>query len=546
MTQHNDQYTQAAAVVTAYHQRTKHHLERYAAGPETLDWTMQPDPFREFAGSPRVIPPLGADRLNTPFARVYDAPEELTPHPVSLASLATLLELSMGISAWKEYGPDRWALRCNPSSGNLHPTEAYVLCIGVDGLQDGVYHYLSRDHILEQRCRYTPNSSQQKNGVWIALSSIHWREAWKYGERAFRYCQHDVGHALGALRYAAGALGWRVKMLNDYANDELATLFGLNRDADFVGAEKEDPDVLLAVLPQRDSTAQAPPSGAWSDWRGQANLLDPHPMYRWPVIAEVAAATAHHTPATETAAVPHYPPLNHDRTQSAAQIIRARRSAQAFDGNYVMPAADFYHLLDCLLARNSAPWDIWNYEPRLHPVLFVHRVADLIPGLYALPRTLVAETALRASLHGEFQWQKVAGCPDHIPLFLLAAADCGKLARTVSCHQAIAATGCFSLGMLAEFTDIVEQDSWRYRQLHWEAGLIGQVLYLEAEAAGVRGTGIGCFFDDAVHDLLGLRGTDFQTLYHFTVGRALVDERITTLPPYAERAVHTIYKAQST
>ena len=29
----------------------------------------------------------------------------------------------------------------------------------------------------------------------VRLSSIHWREAWKYGERAFRYCQHDIGHA---------------------------------------------------------------------------------------------------------------------------------------------------------------------------------------------------------------------------------------------------------------------------------------------------------------------------------------------------------------
>jgi hypothetical protein len=129
----------------------------------------------------------------------------------------------------------------------------------------------------------------------------------------------------------------------------------------------------------------------------------------------------------------------------------------------------------------------------------------------------------------------VEGCPDHIPLFQLATADCRKLARTVSCHQDIAATACFSLGMLAEFADIVRQDPWRYRQLHWEAGLLGQVLYLEAEAAGARGTGIGCFFDDAFHELLGLHGHGFQTLYHFTVGRALTDDRITTLPPYPER-----------
>ena len=33
--------------------------------------------------------------------------------------------------------------------------------------------------------------------------------------------------------------------------------------------------------------------------------------------------------------------------------------------------------------------------------------------------------------------------------------------------------------------------------------MIGQVLYLEAEAVGVRTTGIGCFFDDPVHQAMG-------------------------------------------
>jgi hypothetical protein len=65
-----------------------------------------------------------------------------------------------------------------------------------------------------------------------------------------------------------------------------------------------------------------------------------------------------------------------------------------------------------------------------------------------------------------------------------------------------------------------------------ECGLLGQVLYLEAEAAGLRGTGIGCFFDDAVHDLLGIRDTTWQSLYHFTVGGPLEDARLRTEPPY--------------
>jgi hypothetical protein len=72
-----------------------------------------------------------------------------------------------------------------------------------------------------------------------------------------------------------------------------------------------------------------------------------------------------------------------------------------------------------------------------------------------------------------------------------------------------------------------------YRHLFWESGVIGQVLYLEAEAAGVRATGIGCFYDDAVHDMLGLTGHAFQSLYHFTVGVAIDDARLTTAPGYA-------------
>jgi hypothetical protein len=108
------------------------------------------------------------------------------------------------------------------------------------------------------------------------------------------------------------------------------------------------------------------------------------------------------------------------------------------------------------------------------------------------------------------------------------------MARTVSCHQDIAATSAFSLGMLGEF-ETATVDGYGYRKLLREAGLIGQVLYLEAEAAGVRGTGIGCFFDDAVHQTFGLAGERYQSVYHFTIGTPVVDSRIETGPPYPQR-----------
>ena len=61
------------------------------------------------------------------------------------------------------------------------------------------------------------------------------------------------------------------------------------------------------------------------------------------------------------------------------------------------------------------------------------------------------------------------------------------------------------------------------------------MLYLEAEACGMRGTGIGCFFDDPFHEVVGLVGEAFQTLYHFTVGLPKADTRLGSAPAYQDR-----------
>ena len=87
--------------------------------------------------------------------------------------------------------------------------------------------------------------------------------------------------------------------------------------------------------------------------------------------------------------------------------------------------------------------------------------------------------------------------------------------------------------MLARFDTALGEGAWHYPRLYWECGQIGQLLYLEAEAAGLSGTGIGCFFDDQVHELLELADSRWQSLYHFTIGRAVWDERLSSSPAYS-------------
>jgi len=506
-----------------YHERSKHRLDRYAPGPGGLDWANQPDPFRRYEGSPLLELPLAADTLAVRFAELRAA--TLPPaRPLDLDAIALLFELSLAVSAWKAWGETSWALRCNPSSGNLHPTEAYLVSGAIPALEAGVYHYASREHALEHRGRWQQPPALE--GVLVGLASIHWREAWKYGMRAFRYCQHDCGHAIGALAYAAACLGWRARLLDTPGDEEVAALLGLDRDADYADAEREVPDCLIWIGPSEGGNAELPlPPERWA---GRANRLSQGHV-AWPDIDAVERlATKPRTAPERPARAPATPAQVHSDA-SAAAVIRRRRSAVAFDGATSITADAFFAMLEATLPHAAPPWSAWPGPALVHPAIFVHRVDGLEPGLYLLVREPAALEALRAAMQRDWLWRKVG--PAALPLHLLLAHDLRGAAQTVSCHQEIAADSCFALGMLARF-GAAQAEAWRYRTLHWECGMLGHVLYLEAEAAGVRGTGIGCFFDDEMHGLLGLRDAEWQTLYHFTAGGAVEDARLTTLPAY--------------
>lgn len=524
------------ARVIAYHQASKHHLDHYAPGPGGLDWANQPDPFRRFAGAARVELPLKADTLATSFDAVRRG-ERPAPYPLERDTLAMLFELSLGLSAWKQHGGSRWALRCNPSSGNLHPTEGYLIGPALPGLAAGVYHYLSHDHVLEQRA--TPDAASWGDGLQggavVGLSGIHWREAWKYGLRAYRYCQHDCGHAIAAISYAAAALGWRARLLSGWGDDQLAALLGLNRAEDFADAEPEYPEIALWVGPQSPPAELSPDTlVAGLRFAGRANRLS-HAQRDWRGIDAVNRAA--HRPSKESPPAfrpPPHPALAESGCiASAADLIRQRRSAVAFDGVTTLSAERWFGMLDALLPRlDGPPLASWPWPPRVQPLLFAHRIEGIAPGLYLLLRNEQTLAELQSALRGEWEWSRLEAAPSHLPLFRLTAGDAREAAQIVSCHQEIAADSCFAVGFLAEFAGPLHDQPWVYRELFWETGLLGQILYLEAEAAGIRATGIGCFFDDALHRLLGLDGLGWQSLYHFTVGGPIEDGRLQTLPPY--------------
>jgi len=518
-----------------------------------MDWASQPNPFRFYD---QTIT-LNLDHTRVTEAPTYDAlfaANNIEPAPMNRASISRLFYESMAISAWKEASGNRWSLRVNPSSGDLHPTESYLIAGPIEHLVNtpAVYHYSPYQHALEGRLVLTDEEWNEISRyvtpalLLVALTSIYWRESWKYGERAYRYCHHDVGHAIGTITFAAAANGWQTRLVHTVTDDELTTILGLQTQE---GIEPEHPDCLLAIYPVNTETLFTEPVINFSrpglarlktvEYEGRPNSLS-NSHHEWPIIDAVAAACRLDNiysltkAGDETINKITEKRFADDRRISARKIFRERRSAVAMDARTSIGKEIFYRMMARVLPHpGNNILAVLSWRARISLAIFIHRVAGLQSGLYLLVRDPEHESSLRKSLNTDFHWQKPGDCPISLPLYLLTAGDAREVARTICCHQEIAADGAFAIGMLAEFDGSLQQyGAWYYPRLYWETGLIGQILYLEAEAAGIRATGIGCFFDDAMHEVLGINDHSWQSLYHFTIGGPVDDPRIQTLPSY--------------
>src|SRR5579863_6127769 len=259
----------------AYHQATKHTYRSVRTNARNLDWNNQPDPFRTYEGAPiTMLPPEpGFPSVGTFGAmgalggRAWIAGDNNSEgrDPIRLDAiwLSRLLWHSMAISAWKKvtHTSNRYSLRVNPSSGNLHPTETYLALAGFTGIDDGLYHYRADLHAIELR---SPGAgtvhlaedlripSAAESSLIIGLTSIFWREAWKYRDRAYRYCCHDLGHAMMSLLLAARALGLPGGAIAHFSDARLTRTLGLT------GGD-EAPMVFLVFASKRSSVQTPPP-----------------------------------------------------------------------------------------------------------------------------------------------------------------------------------------------------------------------------------------------------------------------------------------------
>lgn len=239
--------------------RLREMMKSYTAADEDFDSDMNHDvpkpPFvKYYEGSKRIPLPRNFEenlRKNNFYQLLTErkSRRQYSEGTISLQELSFLLHTTQGV---KEVLKDKKStLRNVPSGGALHPFETYIYANNVNGLEEGLYHYLPIEHELEQLTvadSFKETISEAFLGQTFlteAPVAFYWsiqpyRCEWKYSSKAHRVALMDFGCVCQTLYLAAESIACGTCMVGAYDQEMADTLFGFdtapgeNKDAEFL------------------------------------------------------------------------------------------------------------------------------------------------------------------------------------------------------------------------------------------------------------------------------------------------------------------------
>lgn len=164
-----------------------------------------------------------------------------TEQSLTLEELSYLLWCTQGV---KQVTNRPATLRTVPSGGSRHPFETYLLINRVEGLQPGLYRFVSVEHQLvpvdlsagiaekiTHAARQQPFvGTSAATFIWVAVA---YRTIWRYAERAYRDFFLDAGHVCQNLYLAVEPIDAGCCAIAAYDDDEMNGLLGLDGKEQF-------------------------------------------------------------------------------------------------------------------------------------------------------------------------------------------------------------------------------------------------------------------------------------------------------------------------
>jgi SagB-type dehydrogenase family enzyme len=233
------------------------------SGGPALDWGSQPRPYKLYPGLEPISLSSPHHQVETPalaaIASVGPAwDQQVTP---DIETVATILHYTAGVIRRLTLPKTGKKLdfRAASCTGALYHVDVYLVAGPLGGLDAGVYQFGPQDHALrllrpgDWRAALAEACADRS---WVAqaplsmvLTTTFWRNAWRYGERAYRHAFWDGGTMAANALALASASGLPAGVVLGFVDRTVNRLLDLN-------AQKE---AALAVLPLGRAEASPPP-----------------------------------------------------------------------------------------------------------------------------------------------------------------------------------------------------------------------------------------------------------------------------------------------
>ncbi|MCP4666656.1 MAG: SagB/ThcOx family dehydrogenase [Deltaproteobacteria bacterium] len=477
-----------------------HHLtsyQRHNMSGHVLDWENQPDLYKTYSHAESVPLPKDVRHRKTKLSQVLkEGSPEANPRVPDMDDLARIFSLAYSMTAKARHGGADFYYRSAASAGALYPTEIYAAASGVQGLDDGLYHFSVARHSLFRlrkgdlsshiagAIRPTPRKSPI---LTFFLSAILFRSAWKYRERSYRYHLLDTGHVAENLIVTLKALEFPSVLSYDFDDHAMNRLLGLD--------ERKEVCLLVCYVPGNTPVEKAIESDLQElpkDFKSASQVA--HHEIDYPAVREIHEAGSSFV--TQPGSGPSMadqlglrshgftnlgPPNTWPETMDWADAFRHRRSRRNFVPHSISQESA-RALVACLaLPEASLSSGVRDYSRLVGMGFLAGNVDHLDPGFYLLDAS-----------KGSFGMVRPGVFTD-------------KMAH-VCLNQAWLAHAALHFLFMADLDALDQYWGARgYRYAMLESGRLGERLYLAATAMGLGCCGIGAFYDFEAAELLGLK-----------------------------------------
>lgn len=226
-----------------YHESTKHSDMSLRTSMHHLDWDNRPYPFKVYPDLDYIRLP---EKFSGPQGNSLDAiagiaeegrTKSTSNQQIDSNTLALALFFSAGVTRTMKVSSGKYYMRAAPATGALYPIEVYVVAssrIPDIDLEPGIFHFCPADFTLTRlrTGNFCRELSEAAGGnleiasapVTIVLTSIAWRNAWKYQARSYRHWFWDSGVIASNLLAVMSSQGLRVALIMGFIDRKVNDL----------------------------------------------------------------------------------------------------------------------------------------------------------------------------------------------------------------------------------------------------------------------------------------------------------------------------------